>query len=148
MEKTDPATRTRIASLRSACILLLAPAARGEESVRVISAELANSAVLLRERALIDNLSVDILESLTTEVGPRRMGTHGDRRAIAWAQAKFKELGFDRVWIEEVALERGWVRGEASAEIVSPASSMARARRTCARDSTCTTTTYERCTTP
>ncbi len=127
MEKTDPATRTRIASLLSACILLLAPAARGEESVRdlkvdhsIISAELANSAVLLRERALIDNLSVDILESLTTEVGPRRMGTDGDRRAIAWAQAKFKELGFDRVWIEEVDLDHGWIRGEARAEIVSP----------------------------
>ncbi len=79
-------------SLLSACILLLAPAARGEESVRdlkvdhsIISAELANSAVLLRERALIDNLSVDIVESLTTEVGPRRMGTEGDRRVIAWS---------------------------------------------------------------
>ena len=120
MEKKEPATRKRIASLLSACILLLAPAARGEESVRVISAEPANSAVLLRERALIDNLSVDILESLTTEVGPHRMGTHGDRRAIAWAQAKFKELGFDRVWIEEVDLDHGWIRGEARAEIVSP----------------------------
>ena len=127
MEKTDQATRTKIASLLSACILLLAPAARGEESVRdlkvdhsIISAELANSAVLLRERALIDNLSVDILESLTTEVGPRRMGTDGDRRAIAWAQAKFKEFGFDRVWIEEVDLDHGWFRGEARAEIVSP----------------------------
>ncbi len=127
MEKTDPATRTRIASLLSACILLLAPAARGEESVRdlkvdhsIISPELANRAVLLRERALLDNLSVDILESLTTEVGPRRMGTDGDRRAIAWAQAKFKELGFDRVWIEEVDLDHGWIRGEARAEIVSP----------------------------
>ena len=48
------------------------------------------------------------------------MGTEGDRRAIAWAQAKFKELGFDRVWIEEVDLDHGWIRGEARAEIVSP----------------------------
>ena len=86
----------------------------------VISKELANNAVLLRERALLDNLSVDIVESLTTEVGPRRVGTEGDRRAIAWAEAKFRELGFDRVWTEEVPVERGWIRGEASAEIVSP----------------------------
>ena len=114
-------------NLVSACILLLAPAALAEESLHdlkvdhsIISAELANTAVLLRERALIDNLSVDILESLTTEVGPRRMGTEGDRRAIAWAQAKFKDLGFDRVWIEEVDLDHGWIRGEARAEIVSP----------------------------
>ena len=106
---------------------LLASTAFGEEPVSalvvdttMIPAEVADAAVLLRERALLDNLSVDIVESLTTEVGPRRMGTEGDRRAIAWARAKFQELGFDRVWTEEVELDRGWIRGEASAEIVSP----------------------------
>ena len=86
----------------------------------IIPKELADSAVLLRERALLDNLSVEIVESLTTEVGPRRVGTAGDKRAIAWAEAKFKELGFDRVWTEEVPVEHGWIRGEAKAEIVSP----------------------------
>ena len=109
MQNTKTATRTKATTPLSACILLLASTALGEESVHdlkvdhsIISAELANTAVLLRERALIDNLSVDILESLTTEVGPRRMGTEGDQRAIAWSQAKFRELGFDRLWIEEV----------------------------------------------
>jgi carboxypeptidase Q len=86
----------------------------------LIASEIADNAVLLRERALLDNLSVDIVESLTTEVGPRRIGTDGDKRVIAWSQAKFRELGFDRVWIEEVILDRGWTRGEASAEILSP----------------------------
>ena len=86
----------------------------------VIPAELADNAVLLRERALFDNLSVDIVESLTTEVGPRRVGTSGDRRAIAWAEAKFRELGFDRVWTEEFPVPHGWIRGEAKAEIMSP----------------------------
>lgn len=86
----------------------------------IIPAEIADKAVLLRERALLDNLSVDIVESLTTEVGPRRVGTDGDKRAIAWAQAKFRELGFDRTWSEEVPVEHGWIRGDAKAEIVSP----------------------------
>jgi carboxypeptidase Q len=85
-----------------------------------IPKSLVDAAVLLRERALLDNLSVDIVESLTTEVGARRVGTEGDKRAIAWAQAKFKELGFDRVWTEPVPVEYGWVRGDAKAEIVSP----------------------------
>jgi carboxypeptidase Q len=86
----------------------------------IIPEDVANAAILLRERALLDNLSVDIVESLTTEVGPRRVGTDGDRRAIAWAQAKFRELGFDRTWAEEFEVERGWIRGEARAEVVSP----------------------------
>ena len=73
----------------------------------IIPVELANNAVLLRERALLDNLSVELVESFTTEVGPRRVGTDGDKRAIAWAKAKFEELGFDRVWTEGVPVEHG-----------------------------------------
>jgi hypothetical protein len=86
----------------------------------IIPADIAAKAIALRERALNDNLSVDIVESVTTEVGPRRMGTAGDQRVIAWAQAKFEELGFDRVWTEPVELDRGWIRGEATAEILEP----------------------------
>ena len=85
-----------------------------------IPAEVAANAVALRERALGDNLSVDIVESVTTEVGARRMGTEGDRRVIAWAQAKFEELGFDRAWTEPVELDRGWERGEARAAVLEP----------------------------
>jgi carboxypeptidase Q len=86
----------------------------------IISPEIVADAIALRERALQDNLSVDIVESVTTEVGARRMGTAGDQRVIAWAQAKFEKLGFDRVWTEQVELDRGWIRGEAKAEIVAP----------------------------
>ena len=86
----------------------------------ILPEELVEQAVLLRERALLDNLSTDIVESLTTEVGARRVGTEGDRRAIAWALAKFEELGFDRAWAEEFEVERGWIRGETRAEIVGP----------------------------
>ena len=86
----------------------------------IIPPEIVSRAVALRQRALRDNLSVDIVESVTTEVGPRRMGTEGDQRVIAWAQAKFKELGFDRVWTEPVELDHGWTRGAASAEILEP----------------------------
>ncbi len=86
----------------------------------IIPQELVDKAVALRERALLDNLSVDIVESVTTEVGPRRIGTDGDKRVIAWSQAKFRELGFDKVWTEEVELDRGWTRGQATAAIIAP----------------------------
>jgi hypothetical protein len=107
--------------------LLLSSGAIARDSVvdlqidhSIIPEDLANNAILLREKALLDNLPVDIVESITTEVGPRRVGTDGDKRAIAWAQAKFEELGFDRVWTEEFTMEQGWIRGEAKAEIVAP----------------------------
>ena len=86
----------------------------------VIPEEVADRAVLLREQALLENLPVDIVESVTTEVGARRIGTDGNKRAIAWAIAKFEELGFDRVWTEEVPVQHGWTRGEASAKVLAP----------------------------
>ena len=122
MRKTNSVEQTTRVALLAACALTAFTALGDDSRVNhdIIPEALANNAVLLRERALLDNLSVDIVESITTEVGPRRVGTEGDRRAIAWAEAKFRELGFDRVWTEEVPVERGWIRGEASAEIVSP----------------------------
>jgi hypothetical protein len=86
----------------------------------IIPADIADRAVLLREQALLDSLPVDIIESLTTEVGARRVGTEGNRRAIEWAVARFEALGFDRVWTEEVPVEHGWVRGEAKAQVLAP----------------------------
>ena len=113
-------------TLAALLVLTAAPAIAQDEANEntidpsIIPADIATNAVALRKRALNDNLSVDIVESVTTEVGPRRMGTAGDQRVIAWAQAKFKELGFDRVWTEPVELDRGWIRGEATAEILEP----------------------------
>ena len=60
-----------------------------------------------------------LLESLTTEVGPRLAGSEGDVRAVAWAQQAMKSLGYDRVWTEPVTYPV-WKRGAESAEIVSP----------------------------
>ena len=108
-------------------VLLVATSIRAEQSVEewqvdhsIIPEALAEQAILLRERALIDNLSVDIVESLTTEVGARRAGTEGDRRSVAWALAKFEALGFDRAWVEEFEIDYGWVRGETNVEILAP----------------------------
>lgn len=121
------AERIRTIIYSAAGIFLLSPLAIAGEPVSrlqidhsIIPENLANNAILLREKALLDNLPVDIVESITTEVGPRRVGTEGEKRAIAWAQAKFEELGFDRVWTEEFSVERGWKRGKVTAEIVAP----------------------------
>jgi hypothetical protein len=73
----------------------------------------------LRDQALEANEAWSILESLTTEVGPRAAGTEGDARAVRWGQAKFKAMGFDRVTIEPVTFPR-WVRGEETASVTAP----------------------------
>lgn len=74
---------------------------------------------VLRDAALQDNVAWDIVEGLTTEVGPRLAGTEAEARARQWAVAKLKALGFANVRVEEYRMPV-WVRGEETASVVSP----------------------------
>ncbi len=69
--------------------------------------------------ALSGTHAYDITESLTTEIGPRLAGTEAEARARVWAEAKFRELGFQNVRTEEFTIP-GWERGVETAEILSP----------------------------
>src|SRR6185436_19029878 len=78
-----------------------------------------DQARVIRERALSDDVGYDLLRSLTTEVGPRSAGSPGDARAVAWALAHLRALGFKNVHAESVKVSH-WIRGEARAEITAP----------------------------
>jgi Zn-dependent M28 family amino/carboxypeptidase len=73
----------------------------------------------LRDKALRDYLAWDITEDLTTNIGPRLVGSPAMERAKDWGAAKFKALGFTNVKVEEFA-KPSWTRGEESAELVGP----------------------------
>ncbi len=83
------------------------------------SADGAGRVAELQRQALAGDGAYRLVESLTTEVGPRFSGTPGDRLAIAWAESKLGALGFAPVHSESVAVPR-WVRGSATGEIVTP----------------------------
>ncbi len=73
----------------------------------------------LRDKALTDDTGYEVLRSLTTEVGARSAGSPGDLRAVTWALAKLKALGFQNVHAESVTVPH-WIRGDARAEIMAP----------------------------
>ncbi len=73
----------------------------------------------LRERALRDDLAYRITEELTTEIGPRRAGSANDAKSREWMIAKFKALGFDKVWSEPVSYPN-WVRRSERGAVVAP----------------------------
>ena len=73
----------------------------------------------LKATALKSALSYQLIESLTTEVGHRLMGSEGDKKSIIWAVNKMKALGFDKVWTEDVTGSY-WLRGEAKAKVIAP----------------------------
>ncbi|KKY07576.1 aminopeptidase, partial [Xanthomonas phaseoli pv. phaseoli] len=73
------------------------------------------TAAQLREQALADDTGFSVVQSLTTEVGPRIAGGEADPRAVAWAKAKFASLGFDKVWTEPVTFPKWERRSEHAA---------------------------------
>jgi len=97
--------------------LLAAGALQAAPRATAIPHKAVAAAAQLRGQALASNLGYEITESLTTEVGPRLAGSEGDARAVAWTQAKFRELGFDKVWTEPVTFPK-WERRSESVEVL------------------------------
>lgn len=79
------------------------------DQARAIGYEAANS-----------NIAYSVVESLTTEVGPRLAGTEAEARARDWAVSELTKLGFDSVTVEpfEVPL---WERHIERGRILAPA---------------------------
>lgn len=61
----------------------------------------------------------DIVEGLTTEVGPRPAGSAAEARARDWGAGKLKALGFQNVRVEEFKT-LAWQRGEEHARLTAP----------------------------
>lgn len=66
-----------------------------------------------------DEIAWDIVEGLSTEIGPRMPGTEAEARAREWAIEKLNALGLKNVR-EENFMMPTWVRGEETGEVVSP----------------------------
>ncbi len=79
------------------------------------------SVAALRDAALNDDLAWDIVEGLTTEVGPRLAGTAAEARARDWAVERLRRLGFANVRVETFAMPV-WSReiGSDSARVTAP----------------------------
>ncbi len=84
-----------------------------------LPADALTTAIALRDHALDDTSAYTFVADLTTQIGPRLAGGANDQRARDWTVARFKTLGFDKVWSEPVRFPR-WVRRDQHAAIVTP----------------------------
>ncbi|NKB35263.1 MAG: M28 family peptidase [Pseudomonadales bacterium] len=85
----------------------------------VLSPEVETTARQLMAEALDSDLAWEIVESLTTEVGPRLGGSEAEARAREWGRELGEELGFDRISVEEFELPF-WERGDMSITMTAP----------------------------
>lgn len=108
----------RLLSLATALLVVFANAQAADKPTTIPTAAL-EVAAQLREQGLKDDLAYAITEQLTTEIGPRLAGSDADLKAREWMVAKFKALGFDKVWTEPVSFPK-WVRRSERAEVLAP----------------------------
>src|SRR6478736_1335123 len=76
-------------------------------------------AAQLRDTASQDDTAWRVLESLTTEIGPRPAGSPAAALARDWGVAKLTALGFTNVHVEAFP-KKAWLRDAEAGEIVSP----------------------------
>jgi Zn-dependent M28 family amino/carboxypeptidase len=84
-----------------------------------LTPEVMSTAIALRDQSLEASSAYAIVESLTTEIGPRLAGSEAEARARDWAVKMLRAKGFDNVRIETFEVP-GWERGEERAAIVAP----------------------------
>lgn len=90
-----------------------------EEKEGIIASAALTHVLNVKTNSEKSGLAYEIVKSLTVEVGPRIPGSKADKRAVAWAEAKFNQLGFDKVYKQPVRV-RNWERGFADANVVTP----------------------------
>jgi carboxypeptidase Q len=76
--------------------------------------------VKIAGEGMLDSHAFQYLTELSDDVGARVTGSAQAQKAIEWGQAKMKAIGLENVHTEKWQLWRGWTRGTAQAEMLSP----------------------------
>lgn len=105
-----------ISRLLAACAFVLPGAAMAQ----TLPANIAKDANTLMQRGLVDNVGLQFVEDLTTQIGPRLAGSEAEARARDWAVAELKALGFSNVRVDDFTIPF-WSRVRESARVMSPA---------------------------
>ena len=103
-------------TLSALLCVMSTPLMAGESPITQQQKETAQQ---LMATALKSDLGFNIVESLTTEIGPRLGGSEAEKRARDWGVELGKELGFDKATIEEFTMPF-WDRGHLHIALTSP----------------------------
>ena len=103
----------------SVFVLLFTIATHAQSDNPVINDQQRDTAQQLIDAALSSDSAYAIVESLTTEVGPRLAGSEAEARARAWGMQLGKDLGFDRVTLEPFTMPY-WRRGDLTISLTAP----------------------------
>src|SRR5438552_9486567 len=69
---------------------------------------------------LLNSHAFQYLTELSDDIGSRVTGTPAERKAEEWGTAKMKAIGLENVHLEKYTIWKGWTRGIADAELLTP----------------------------
>jgi Zn-dependent M28 family amino/carboxypeptidase len=76
--------------------------------------------VKIAGEGMMNSHAFEYLTELSDDVGGRVTGSPQGQKAIDWGVAKMKAIGLENVHAERYQIWRGWTRGLAQAELLSP----------------------------
>src|SRR5580704_13992125 len=76
--------------------------------------------VKIAGEGMLDSHAFQYLTELSDDVGSRVTGSPQAGKAVEWGLAKMRAMGLENVHAEKWQLWRGWTRGAAQAELLTP----------------------------
>src|SRR6476661_1416722 len=70
---------------------------------------------------MMNSHAYQYLTELSDDIGSRVTGSPAERKSEEWAAAKMKAMGLENVHLEKYTIWKGWTRGTAEAQLLSPA---------------------------
>src|SRR6266852_5484299 len=69
---------------------------------------------------MMNSHAFQYLTELSDDIGSRVTGSPAERQAEEWGAAKMKAIGLENVHLEKYRIWKGWTRGSADAQLLSP----------------------------
>ena len=69
---------------------------------------------------MMNSHAFQYLTELSDDIGSRVTGSPAERKAEEWGAAKMKAIGLENVHLEKYRIWKGWTRGSADAQLLSP----------------------------
>jgi carboxypeptidase Q len=76
--------------------------------------------VKIAGEGMLDSHALQYLTELSDDIGSRVTGSPQAQKAVEWGIAKMRAMGLENVHAEKWQLWRGWTRGTAQAELLTP----------------------------
>ncbi len=112
---------TAITVLAGALLATLAVQAQVKSAAKGPNEDGTKAALVkIAGQGMLDSHAFQYLTELSDDVGARVTGSPQAQKAIEWGLAKMKAMGLENVHAEKWQLWRGWTRGTAQAELLTP----------------------------